>query len=57
MVKSKEPKADGKKNNRRQAFPKRNTLNMIVSPSSNHEKPARFSLRIKNAEGDLHQTV
>ena len=57
MPKSKEPKVDGKKNNRRQAFPKRNTLNMIVSSSSNHEKPARFSLRIKNAEGDLHQTV
>ena len=57
MPKSKEPKVDGKKNNRRQAFPMRNTLNMIVSPSSNHEKPARFSLRKKNAEGDLHQNV
>jgi hypothetical protein len=57
MVKPKEPKTDGKKNNRGQAFPKRNTLNLIVFPSFDHEKPARFSLRKKDAEGGLNQNV
>jgi len=57
MPKPKADKTVPKEQTRVQAFQQKNTLNPIVFPSFNHEKPARFSLRKKDAAGSLNQNV